>query len=261
MNQEERNEPIELPPEHTEERMPDVEHTPSIPLNERIFALVEVIFCSGIVSSLLATLPLLLLGIDPTQIVNRPKLIFFAFLVESFILITMIVLFQRSRHQKVKDLGFNVRNLKANVIIGLGIVPVLFFIGVVVSLFFKYYLPKYYVEKNPLLEIIQSRSDLGFFIGMGLIAGFKEEIQRAFILLRFDKYLFGAPLGLVLWSIAFGAGHRLQEFQGVITTGLLGFCFGLLFLTRKNLISPIVAHASYDVLALLLWFSLRGLTS
>lgn len=139
---------------------------------------------------------------------------------------------------------------------GLLTVPALFLISNLVGLYFKFFLPEYAMTRNPLMEGIKTPGDLALFLLAGvLVGGFKEEVQRAFILLRFERYLFGAPLGLLAWSIIFGAGHYAQGFQVTIITGILGFCFGLLFLWRRNLIGPIIAHAGFDVISLLLfWF-------
>ncbi len=62
-------------------------------------------------------------------------------------------------------------------------------------------------------------------------------------------------MGLVVWSIGFGAGHYVQGVQGVVTAALYGLIFGIVYLQSGSLIAPIVAHSAYDSLALLAyWF-------
>jgi membrane protease YdiL (CAAX protease family) len=62
-------------------------------------------------------------------------------------------------------------------------------------------------------------------------------------------------LGLIVWSLAFGAGHYVQGVHITIAT-IYGFVFGILYLLRGSLIAPIVAHAAYDTMALLIyWFA------
>ena len=94
------------------------------------------------------------------------------------------------------------------------------------------------------------------FIIAGIVAGgIKEELQRAFILRRFSHHLGGAGIGLVTWSLVFGAGHYSQGVQGMCAASILGFIFGILYLIRGNLILPITAHAVYNTLTLLIyWF-------
>ena len=87
--------------------------------------------------------------------------------------------------------------------------------------------------------------------------GVKEELQRAFVLVRFRDYLGGAKLGLVIWSVAFGAGHYLQGVQNAVAAGLFGLLFGAVYLARGSLVAPMVAHGAYDSLALLAYWFLR----
>ena len=79
---------------------------------------------------------------------------------------------------------------------------------VVVAGTIRHYFPRFYTERNPLMEAIRTPSDLALFLVAAVLAGgIKEELQRAFILTRFRDHLGGAGLGLILWSSAFGAGH------------------------------------------------------
>jgi membrane protease YdiL (CAAX protease family) len=144
-----------------------------------------------------------------------------------------------------------------NVVIGLLVVPFLFLINSAVNLLFRVYFPRYYIERNPLTESIGSPQQLLLFVFSALIAGgIKEELQRAFILNRFRRYLGGASVGLVLWSLAFGAGHYVQGAQGITAAALYGLIFGIIYLASGNLIAPIIAHGAYDTLALLgYWFT------
>jgi membrane protease YdiL (CAAX protease family) len=131
----------------------------------------------------------------------------------------------------------------------------------VVAVIFKTYFPQYYLEDNPLIQLIQTPQQLVLLIFSALVAGgIKEELQRAFILTRFRLYLGGAGLGLVLWSIGFGAGHYVQGVQGIITAGLYGLIFGIIYLQSGSLIAPIVAHGAYDSVALIAyWYFARHL--
>ncbi len=65
----------------------------------------------------------------------------------------------------------------------------------------------------------------------------------------------GFILGLILWSLFFAFGHALQGIDNAVAAGILGVCFGLLYIWRRNLVAPMVAHALFDVATLLIvWF-------
>ena len=63
------------------------------------------------------------------------------------------------------------------------------------------------VKDNPFEDLIDSRADAGLFAIVAIVGGgIREEIQRAFILRRFEQHLGGAAVGLALFSIVFGVG-------------------------------------------------------
>lgn len=224
---------------------------------DRIQALFEVLLVSGLLSSLLAGLIFY-----PFQGRKLPNLLESVttlsgfLLLESFIALLILIVILKARREKIAVLGFCRRRWKAHTVTGLALVPLLFLMNGLVALLFRTYFPQYYLQDNPLIQVIRTPQQLALLIFSALVAGgFKEELQRAFILTRFRVYLGGSGLGLVLWSICFGMGHYVQGVQGIVTASLYGFVFGVLYLRSGSLIAPIVAHSAYDSLALLIyWF-------
>jgi len=227
---------------------------PPMRLLERLLAIFEVLLVSGVLSSAIAVsfFP----GKSLDLLTKDAKTVCFFLLLEAGITILLLILVVTTHKETSFSLGLHWYQWKSNILIGLSLVPFLFLINIIVALVFRLYLPRFYIEKNPLTEIIQTPSQLALFIISALVAGgIKEELQRAFILNRFGRYLGGAGLGLVLWSLVFGAGHYVQGWQGIVITTICGFVFGVTYLLRKSLIGPIVAHSIYDILALLtFWF-------
>ena len=106
--------------------------------------------------------------------------------------------------------------------------PFCFLTNALIAGAFRLFLPKYFLERNPLIDMVKTRRDLLFFLCSALYAGgFKEELQRAFILTRFREHLGGVRAGLVIWSLAFGAGHYVQGLQGIVVASLYGMLFGV----------------------------------
>jgi len=60
----------------------------------------------------------------------------------------------------------------------------------------------------------------------------------------------GMVTGIVASSILFGACHWVTRTYAIIA-GLMGVYFGLLLLVTGNILTPLVAHALYDFIALL----------
>lgn len=226
---------------------------------DRLQALVEVMLLGGLFSSILASVPFSIRGTEEETLVRDATLVARFVLLEAFITLALLAIILRMNQQSPRDLGLHWNRWLSNVAWGIALIPALFSVNLLVSHGFKILLPKFHLQTNPLVELIRTPQELGLFLGAVLIAGgIKEELQRAFILNRFRDHLGGVRLGLILWSVAFGAGHYLQGLQGSVAAGLFGLLFGLLYLIRGSLVAPIVAHALYDVLALLGYWFLRG---
>ncbi len=92
------------------------------------------------------------------------------------------------------------------------------------------------------------------------LAAFGEEfVYRGYLLTRIARVLGDTPrawLGaLVVTSTLFGVGHQYQGLSGMLTAGLGGFVFGLLyFVTGRNLWVSVIAHGTMDTVGFLLLF-------
>src|SRR3979409_487173 len=87
----------------------------------------------------------------------------------------------------------------------------------------------------------------------------EEFVYRGYLLRRIAQALGDtrrASLGaLVVPSVLFGAGHGYQGLSGVITAGLGGLAFGLLYLaTGRNLWVSVIAHGTMDSVGFVLLF-------
>ncbi len=230
------------------------------PWVERLQAAIEILLVSGLISGLVAALPLSFLHIKNTSLLlKNVNALSFYILLESTITFLILAALLRLHRDSIANIGLRWEAWKLNLSIGLALVPCLFFINGVIALFFKAYLPQFYSEHNPLLEGIHTPQQLALFVFSAIVAGgIKEEMQRAFILNRFRTCLGGAWVGLLLWSLAFGAGHYAQGVQGIVIASLYGFVFGVVYILSGSLVAPIAAHAVYDTTAILAFWFLSG---
>lgn len=240
--------------------LPTPQPAPRIDLLERVGAGIEVILVA--VAGLLV-LPFFFAWWDvgPAGVMQRADYVVTLMVADATVTLLLIALMQKARGQSWSVLGWDFSNVRSRVLTGVFAVPFLFGTVFLVRLFFEYFLPQYASETNPLLELIDSEVALGLFLFSSIyVGGFKEEVQRAFVLERFRKYLGGPWLGLVLWSLFFGYGHAVQGVDNAVGAGLLGVLFGILYLWRRNLVAPIVAHALYDITTLVLYWTLWDLS-
>jgi membrane protease YdiL (CAAX protease family) len=226
----------------------------------RFQALFEVLLVSGLLSSFLAALVISVFYERDVRLETmQAKAVCVYLLLEAGFTFLFLSIVMKAHRETVGSLGLRWHRWKSCVFLGLALVPFLFIANALVEAVFRQYLPQYYIEQNPLTALIHTPQQLVLFIISALIAGgIKEELQRAFILNRFRRYLGGAALGLVLWSLAFGFGHYLQGAQGISVAVLYGFVFGIVYLRTGSLVAPIVAHGAYDTVALLAYWLYAG---
>ena len=219
--------------------------------------LFEIAVCSGIPQTLAVQALFAALGLDAHTILGSAKWIALFIFCESLTLMGLMIAFQALRRSTLWDLGVIPSSIKREVCLGIALVPALFFFNWMISSLFQMFLPMYSSPRNPLLDLIQTRGDLVFFVLLAVWAGgIKEELQRAFILNRFQVHLSIPITGLLIWSIAFGAGHALQGVDSAIGAGVYGLLFGAVYLWRGSILGPMVAHSLYDVVVLMgYWFT------
>jgi hypothetical protein len=84
---------------------------------------------------------------------------------------------------------------------------------------------------------------------VSLAAGFGEELLFRGVLQHFATEWWGLAVGILAASILFGLAHALSTAYFLITA-IVGGYLGWLWIHFDNLLVPIVAHAAYDFVAL-----------
>jgi len=105
-----------------------------------------------------------------------------------------------------------------------------------------------------ILSFFREPRNLLIWLPIGVIGGgIVEEIQRIFVLTRFEMALgrAGLALGVALSSAMFGFAHLYQGPGAAISNAVSGAVLALLYLRRRSALEPVVAHAFTDVLAML----------
>lgn len=125
--------------------------------------------------------------------------------------------------------------------------------------------PEMNVANKALLNGVKGNI-VGFLWGIYSIALvtalIEETFFRGFLLQQFDR-MGSARYGLYFTSLLFGFLHHSGEASVsiAITLSLVGMGFGALFLLTKNIWVPILAHATYNSLVLILAFIFGDMSS
>lgn len=176
-------------------------------------------------------------------------------------LIVFILLF--FLYEKVHKEGFNVfglakPNLKQDILIGIAVAVV----SAIIAFFLV--IPLAGEENETVItarNMVEKQNLFTLLVAAIVFGGFLEELFfRGHIITSIrmiapnNKYLL--YFSVLLSIFLFGIAHRYQGILGVSSAGIHSLIYCLLFIKRKSLISPIVAHGLYDTLMI---FGLRFL--
>jgi membrane protease YdiL (CAAX protease family) len=216
----------------------------------RLAAIIEIVACSGFPTQILLIVALRLAHVEPFD-GGGLSITFVAALsfLDAGLVIGLCFFFLWMHRESPRAVFLGRRPFLGDALLGVALVPAIFFFVVLLLLLVVTFAPWLHnVPKNPLESLLQTPGGAWIFAGVAVVAGgLREELQRAFILHRFDGYLGGAELGVILWSVVFGLGHLHQGYDAVIATGCLGAIWGLVYLRRRSVVAPIVSHAGFNL--------------
>ncbi|HEV8130695.1 MAG TPA: CPBP family intramembrane glutamic endopeptidase [Acidobacteriota bacterium] len=222
----------------------------------RFQALLEIIFATDLLATLVFQGIFYFLGFKTSLILRSSRLLAAFVICDSLFVLATIALILRARNESWQTVSGTCSRYLREALIGLALVPALFLATSLVGVFFRKYFPHLVTEQNPLLSMIKTPRDVIWFLVMvSFSGGIKEEVQRAFVLRRFEKYLGGIYAGLAVFTLYFGSAHYLQGWDNAASATVLGLLFGLAYIWRQNLLVPLVAHAAYDWIVVIgYWF-------
>jgi membrane protease YdiL (CAAX protease family) len=234
------------------DRPPDTDPRVRPSLGQRVIALIEVILCSDYPTQTALGGTFTAFGFSP-YVGGRLSVAFVVLLslVDTILLLGLVVFFLWAHGERPRDVFLGRRPAGRET--WLGIWPctaIALLIGAGTLALIQYYAPSLHtVEHNPLQELIRTPRDAWLFALVVVVAGgIREELQRAFLVHRFEVWLGGATFGVVAVSIAFGAGHLLQGVDATIATGALGAFWAIVYLRRRSVVAPVVSHSTFNLL-------------
>ena len=230
---------------------------PLPPRPGRAAALVEVVLCSGFPTQLAVAAGLVVVGVAPAG--GQAGELSLSYIValslaDTVLLIGLITYCLRLHGEEPSAAFLGGRTQRPEVRLGLVLVPVAFVLATATLWVLHAAWPWISnVPENPIEALIRTPRDALILLVVAVVAGgIREEVQRAFILRRFEQRLGGGWVGLVLFSAAFGLGHYIQGWDAAIVTAMLGALWGALFLLRRSVVASMVSHAGFNATEILI---------
>lgn len=214
-------------------------------------ALLEVIICSGFPTQV--SLALVLNGLGLSGTTSQDGSLSFSYvtilsIADTMLIVGLIWYFLSVNGESIWQLIIGGLPIKQEALLGLVLIPLLVLGAAGGLLLLRVIAPGLHnIAENPLASMLDTPARALVFGLVAIIAGgVREEMQRAFILHRFEHHLGGPWLGLIVFSAIFGLGHYVQGFDAAIITGILGIVWGLLYLKRRSAIVAIVSHSGFN---------------
>ena len=227
--------------------------------HQRLTALVEVTLCSGYPTQLLLIAVLAVMGLTAIDESGTLSLsyIFLLSMTDTVLLLCLIFYFLRQHREHPAEIFFGNRPHRPELRLGLVLTPVVIVLALGGVSLLQYLWPALRnVPENPFASLLSSPWRVAVFAVVAVVAGgVREELQRAFVLRRFECHLGGSAVGLVVFSLAFGLGHAIQGWDAAVVTGLLGAVWGVVYLVRRSVVSTIVSHSGFNMIEICLAFA------
>jgi membrane protease YdiL (CAAX protease family) len=216
----------------------------------RASAVFEILLCSGVPSQLALAYMFALAGYTPLGEDGRLSFGYVTTLLvlDATLLIGLIFWFVRRHGEHPRDVFLGTRSIGREIGLGIPMTAIVFMLAVLILSTARRMFPTLHnVSENPLEHLIDSPAKALILAVVATIGGgLREEIQRAFILHRFEQHLGGGIVGLIVYSAIFGLGHSLQGWDAVVTTAMLGMFWGYVYLSRRSIVAPVVSHSGFN---------------
>jgi membrane protease YdiL (CAAX protease family) len=111
----------------------------------------------------------------------------------------------------------------------------------------------------PALFDIQGHWEMALAVVLVAVVAVSEEtIFRGYLMARLNVATKSMTMAVLLSAVLFALGHGYEGSLGVVTVGVMGIVFSLLYLWTKSLVTPIVLHFLQDFIAIVVLRYLQG---
>jgi membrane protease YdiL (CAAX protease family) len=168
-------------------------------------------------------------------------------------LVSLVLFFLWRNKEHVIDIGWTMKNGWKEIGLGIGLFIPLFYGAAVLESALQ--AAGLSVPSTPLPALVGEKGVTEFllaFILVIVVAVAEETIFRGYLILRFIAITQRPASSVLLSAVIFSLGHGYEGSAGVITVGVMGAVFALVYLWRQSLVAPIVMHFLQDFIGIVL---------
>ncbi len=168
-------------------------------------------------------------------------------------LVALILFFLWRNREPLTNIGWTLRNVWTDVSLGVGLfISTFFALGWLESVLRAIGLsapaaplPSFLSPAGPIQALLA-------FVLVVVVATAEETIFRGYLLLRLEAVSQSTTVAVILSAVIFSLGHGYEGGAGVVTVGVMGVIFALVYIWRRSLVAPITMHFLQDFLAIVL---------
>jgi membrane protease YdiL (CAAX protease family) len=177
-------------------------------------------------------------------------------------LVCLILFFLWRNGEPVSVVGWRSRHLERNIFFGVVLyLPLVFVLSLVEQLLSAAGLSQPAVPAPSLFDI-RGRWEIALAVTLiAVVAVSEETIFRGYLTARLSTATRSTTAAVLLSAVIFALGHGYEGSLGVVTVGVMGLAFNLIYLWRKSLVTPIVLHFLQDFTAIIVLRYLQGAPS
>lgn len=183
--------------------------------------------------------------------------------VKAVLFTIIIAALMRAAGERITDLGFRPPSLREALLVGVPLTLALFVVtNVVLNTALSALLGG--GSGRSIAHLFRDPAEAPLWVLTAVVGGgWAEELERAFILTRFERLFGRAGLvaGIVLGTLVFGMGHLYQGPAGAISAGFTGLVFAFAFLRRRRVMDAMLLHAAFDLLGIAAAYALYATRS
>jgi membrane protease YdiL (CAAX protease family) len=178
----------------------------------------------------------------------------FATILRDLALVALILLFLWRNREPIRRIGWTAGGGWREVAIGIILAPVIFYAaGYLDQALQSAGLSGPSNTQQPgVLEAVGAGQLVLAFVLVVVVAIAEETIFRGYLMLRFKGIWHSPALAIVLSAFVFSLGHGYEGTAGVITVGLMGAAFAIIYQWRGSLVAPMILHFIQDFISIVL---------
>jgi membrane protease YdiL (CAAX protease family) len=168
-------------------------------------------------------------------------------------LVSLILFFLWRNGEGTKEIGWKFNNLWKEASLGAWLfIPLFFGAGLLENGLRRM---GFSAPATPLPSLIAERNTAEFLLAgvlVAVVAIAEETIFRGYLILRFRNTMANTTAAVLVSAFIFSLGHGYEGSAGVITVGVMGLVFALVYIWRQSLVAPVVMHFMQDFIGVVL---------